>query len=48
MPAKYHEQIANALLSDKTKEEIQTKIKTILGKKNTGYVESILRCYCSE
>lgn len=45
VPKKYHDQLISVFTSDASREETETKIKKILGKKNAGYADAVLKCY---
>lgn len=42
---KYHDQLISVFTSDASREETETKIKKILGKKNAGYADVVIKCY---
>ena len=45
MPEKYHDQLISVFTYGASREEAETKIKKILGKKNAGYADVVIKCY---
>ena len=45
VPKKYHDQLISVFTSGASREEAETKIKKILGKKNVGYADAAFKCY---